>query len=63
MPTKPIPRRLRIAVPIKLARPVGLGDVVKKVTTAVGIKPCSGCQRRAQFLNQLVEFEGRSRKR
>jgi hypothetical protein len=29
----------------------GLGDVVKSMTTAVGIKPCSGCQQRADALN------------
>lgn len=63
MNQKPLPKRLRIPVPVKLSRPLGLGDAVKKVTTAIGIKPCSGCQRRAQFLNQLAEFEGRGRKR
>lgn len=35
---------------------VGLGDVVKRVTYAVGIKPCGGCERRAATLNRWVRF-------
>lgn len=38
---------------------VGLGDVVKRVTYAVGIKPCMGCEQRAARLNRLVVFSGR----
>ena len=30
----------------------GLGDVIKRVTAAVGVKPCGGCERRAQWLNE-----------
>ena len=26
---------------------LGLGDAIKRVTTAVGIKPCKACQKRA----------------
>ena len=37
----------------------GLGDVVKAVTTAVGIKPCTPCERRRQRLNQLVPFKSK----
>jgi hypothetical protein len=29
----------------------GLGDVIKRATSAVGIKPCTGCQKRATQLN------------
>jgi hypothetical protein len=35
---------------------VGLGDVVKRVTTAVGFRPCSACQKRAEVLNRMVQF-------
>jgi hypothetical protein len=35
---------------------VGLGDVIKRVTHAVGIQPCGGCERRAAALNRLVVF-------
>lgn len=34
------------------ARP-GLGDLVAKTLTAVGIKPCGGCKQRAAALNRL----------
>jgi hypothetical protein len=38
---------------------VGLGDVVKRATSAAGIRPCGGCERRARALNQWVAFRGR----
>jgi hypothetical protein len=38
---------------------VGLGDVVKRMTYAVGIKPCGGCDRRAALLNRWVAFSGK----
>jgi hypothetical protein len=59
MPKKPLPKRLRIPIPVKLRQPLGLGDAVKRVTTAVGIRPCSGCQRRAELLNRMATFTGR----
>ena len=36
--------------------PIGLGDVIKRITYAAGIKPCTGCERRAARLNRWVEF-------
>jgi hypothetical protein len=33
---------------------VGLGDVVKRVTYAVGVRACSGCERRAAMLNRWI---------
>lgn len=39
---------------------VGLGDVIKRATSMVGIKPCGGCARRADALNRWLVF---SRKR
>lgn len=35
---------------------IGLGDAIKRVTYAMGIKPCSGCERRATVLNQSMRF-------
>lgn len=35
---------------------IGLGDVVSRVTYAVGIKPCGGCERRATALNRWMVF-------
>jgi hypothetical protein len=35
---------------------VGLGDVVQRVTYAMGIKPCGGCEQRAAALNRWMVF-------
>jgi hypothetical protein len=35
---------------------IGLGDVIKRVTYAMGIKPCGGCEKRAAALNQWMHF-------
>jgi subtilisin family serine protease len=40
---------------------IGLGDAIKRVTYAFGMKPCSGCERRAAALNRWFVFTGRSR--
>ena len=41
---------------------IGLGDVVKHMTSAVGIRPCSGCLRRAATLNRWVVLSNRNRR-
>ena len=41
---------------------VGLGDVIKRATSAVGIRPCGGCERRAAALNGWIVFSGRRSK-
>ncbi len=38
---------------------VGLGDTIKRATSAVGIRPCGGCARRATALNRWMVFFGR----
>lgn len=38
---------------------VGLGDVVKRMTYAVGVRPCGGCEQRAARLNRWLAFSGR----
>jgi hypothetical protein len=35
---------------------IGLGDVIKRATSYVGIKPCGGCEKRAAALNRWVSF-------
>ncbi|HEV2381847.1 MAG TPA: TlpA disulfide reductase family protein [Terriglobia bacterium] len=37
-------------------RETGLGDVLKRLTSAFGIKPCVGCERRAAWLNRWMVF-------
>jgi len=48
--------RHRISVPRFLSEEVGLGDVISRITSAVGVTPCDGCRRRAQTLNSWVSF-------
>jgi hypothetical protein len=38
---------------------VGLGEVVKRATSTVGIRSCGGCNRRAETLNRWFAFSGR----
>ena len=38
---------------------IGLGDLIKKATAAIGIKPCGGCTRRAAVLNRWMVFSGK----
>jgi hypothetical protein len=60
--TKRVPRPIRIPVP-GLNRTVGLGQAIKKLTSAVGVSACGGCQRRAAQLDRrvvLTSFRGRS---
>ena len=38
---------------------IGLGDVIKRATAAVGIRPCGGCARRAATLNRWLSISGR----
>ncbi len=35
---------------------IGLGDAIKRVTYAMGVKPCSGCEKRAAALNRWMRF-------
>jgi hypothetical protein len=37
---------------------IGLGDVVHRATSSLGIRPCSGCLRRAALLNRWLSFRG-----
>jgi hypothetical protein len=41
---------------------IGLGDVIKRATTYIGIKPCGGCERRADVLNRWLVFTNRRSK-
>lgn len=35
---------------------IGLGDAIKHVTYAMGIRPCDGCEKRAAALNRWMQF-------
>ena len=49
------PQRVRLPGFVK-DEEIGLGDVIKRATYSVGIRPCGGCGRRAAALNRLVVF-------
>jgi hypothetical protein len=46
----------KVVLPGFISEEVGLGDVMKRVTTSVGIRPCGGCQKRAEALNSWIVF-------
>ena len=35
---------------------IGLGDAVKRMTYAMGVRPCGGCEARAAALNRWMVF-------
>jgi len=39
-----------------IEKEIGLGDAIKRATTAFGIKPCGGCGRRGAALNRWMTF-------
>jgi hypothetical protein len=49
------PRRLRLPG-FLIEEEIGLGDAIKRVTYAMGIKPCSGCEKRSAALNQGMKI-------
>ncbi len=53
--TQTTPRKVRLPGFIT-GEEVGLGDVVQRVTYAIGIKPCGGCERRAAAMNRWMVF-------
>ena len=52
------PYRVRLPEFI-LKQEIGLGDVVKRATSIIGIRPCGGCEGRAAVLNRWFVFSGR----
>ena len=41
---------------------IGLGDVITRATSYVGIKPCGGCKQRAAALHRWMVFSGQQRR-
>jgi hypothetical protein len=40
---------------------IGLGDLIKRATSSIGIKSCGGCQQRANLLNSWFVFKGKTK--
>jgi peroxiredoxin len=58
-PPAQAPEPHRVSLPgFLVKRDIGLGDVIKRVTSALGIKTCVGCERRAAVLNRWMVFSG-----
>jgi peroxiredoxin len=58
-PLAEAPQPHRVSLPRFLVKQeIGLGDVIKRLTSAMGIKPCVGCRRRAAALNRWLVFSG-----
>ena len=56
------PRPYRVHLPGFVSdQDIGLGDAIKHVTYAIGIRPCGGCERRAAVLNRWFVFRGRGK--
>ena len=53
--TRHPPHRVRLPG-FLIEEEVGLGDALKRVTYALGIRPCGGCERRAAVLNRWMRF-------
>jgi hypothetical protein len=49
------PHRVRLPG-FLIEQDIGLGDAIKHVTYAMGIKPCGGCEKRAAALNRWIRF-------
>ena len=54
---EPQPHPYRVRLPgFLIEEEIGLGDAIKRVTYAMGIKPCGGCEKRAAALNRWMHF-------
>jgi len=51
-----LPHRVRLPGFLVDEDELGLGDAIKRVTYAIGIKPCGGCEKRAAALNRWMVF-------
>lgn len=50
---------VQVAFPgISPSTAIGLGDLITKATSAIGIRPCQACHERAVKLNQIAQFGG-----
>ena len=55
-PAQHRPHRIRLPGFLIEEEEIGLGDAIKRVTYAMGIKPCGGCEKRAAALNRWAVF-------
>ena len=59
----PVPKKHPIRLPAIIPKKeIGLGDVIKRAVSAIGIKPCEKCRKRAASLNKMIVFGPASKK-
>jgi len=58
---QPQPHRVRLPGFVR-DEDIGLGDAMRHVTHAFGIRPCGGCERRAAALDRRFVLTGRRTK-
>lgn len=51
---------MQVRLPL-LRKPVGLGTLITHITRAAGVRPCTGCAKRAAALDKRVVFTPRGR--
>lgn len=49
-------RKLLILRQEEFTKPKGLGDTIAAFTSRVGIRPCGGCRKRQQQLNEMFPY-------
>jgi hypothetical protein len=60
--SKSEPQPYRVRLPGFVSdKDIGLGDALKQVTYALGIRPCGGCEHRAVILNRWLRFTERAK--
>ena len=63
MANKPERQPCRVRLPGFISEEeIGLGDVIKRVTSTFGIVPCEGCAQRAAMLNRWMVFSSQRTK-
>lgn len=50
---------VRLQLPFRLRGDIGLGDAIKRLTAALGMKVCGTCEQRAAALNRHFVLTGR----
>jgi hypothetical protein len=53
------PHRVRLPGFVSDDDEIGLGDVIKRTASYLGIQPCAGCDRRATAMNRWLVFARR----
>lgn len=55
-PQSATPVRVRVPVGLQDGQQIGAGDLLKRFTSALGVKPCQPCEARAEALNRFLTF-------